>query len=97
MANSDNDNRSGSGTPEMMRFKRSRRRRTPIPAGQARRQGTIATLAFTSLKDKDTALAFLNQHSEALGGRPLELAMASEEGFQKISAAIRERADRDKR
>ena len=62
-----------------------------MPSDFARRQGEIATLAFTVLRDKAAAMAFLNDHCDALGGRPLELAMASDEGYARVAAAIRGR------
>lgn len=55
---------------------------------EAERQGRIAQLAF-SLLGKDEALAFLNEPNDALGGRPIDLAMESETGFSAVEQALR--------
>jgi uncharacterized protein (DUF2384 family) len=59
-----------------------------LPPEQAERQGRIARIAFEIL-GRDGATAFLNTHDEGLGGRPLDLAMASADGLADIEAAIR--------
>jgi hypothetical protein len=53
----------------------------------AERQGRITLLAFKRL-GSDRAIAFLNGHDEALGGRPLDLAIASEDGLDAVESAI---------
>lgn len=59
-----------------------------LNADQAKRQGDITTLAFTRLGGREPALAFLNDHHSALDGRPLDLAMASAEGFTRVAELI---------
>ncbi|PCD03568.1 hypothetical protein COC42_04165 [Sphingomonas spermidinifaciens] len=53
----------------------------------AERQGRITLLAWNRLGG-DRAIAFLNGHDEALGGRPLDLAVASEHGLEAVERAI---------
>jgi hypothetical protein len=58
-----------------------------LPIDQVERQGRIARIAFEML-GRDAATAFLNTHDDGLGGRPLDLAMASADGMASIEAAI---------
>ena len=76
--------------PGAMRFQRKYTtvRLTP---DQATRQGQVATSAFRRFGERDAAMAFLNAHDEALGGRPLDLAIASAEGLATVEAAMAER------
>lgn len=69
--------------PTTMRFKRNSSA-VRMPADEARRQGAVAALAFSALGNRDDALAFLNAHDEALGGRPLDIAIASDDGFAQV-------------
>lgn len=55
---------------------------------QARRQGQITHLAFSRLGGREAALAFLNEPNPALGERPLDLATASTEGFERVVREI---------
>ncbi len=59
---------------------------------QASRQGQVATSAFRHFGGRDAAMAFLNGHDESLGGRPLDLAIASADGLQAVEAAMQARA-----
>ncbi len=54
---------------------------------QAERQGRITTLAFTQL-GRDEAIRFLNSHADSLGGRPIDVAIASEEGLAAVTEAL---------
>ena len=58
----------------------------------ARRQGEITRLAFNFLGGRDAAISFLNCNDELLGGRPLDLAIASAEGHAAVVRVITERA-----
>ena len=69
----------------MMRFRRSHAPR--LDPAQARRQGEITRSAFLVL-GREAAIAFLNEHSEQLSGRPLDLATASDEGRNSVEAEI---------
>ncbi len=73
--------------PQSMRFRRkfTTVRLTPE---QADRQGRIATAAFRLFGERDAAMAFLNGHDDALGGRPLDLAIASADGMAAVEAAM---------
>lgn len=53
----------------------------------AERQGRAARIAFEAL-GRDAATLFLNGHDDALGGRPLDLAVASAEGLAAVEQAI---------
>lgn len=57
----------------------------------AERQGRITMFAWKRLGNEH-AIAFLNAHDEALGGRPLDLAVASEDGLGAVERAIEARA-----
>lgn len=66
-----------------------RRSDTPrLTPEQAARQGRAATLAFQRLGESAAVIAFLNTHDEALGGRPIDLAVASDEGLRAVESAI---------
>lgn len=68
-----------------MRFRRSNAQR--LPPEDAKRQGDITRLAFLLL-GRDAAIAFLNTDHAELGGRPLDLATASDVGRNRVEAAI---------
>jgi uncharacterized protein (DUF2384 family) len=72
--------------PRMMRFRRSG---SGLSADAARRQGEVTHLAFLALGGRDAALEFLNLPDSTLGGRPLDIAIASKEGAAKVTQAIR--------
>ncbi len=55
---------------------------------QMSRQGQVATSAFRLFGERDAAMAFLNGHDEALGGRPLDLAIASADGLALVEATM---------
>ncbi len=69
----------------MMRFRKTNAQR--LPPADARRQGEITQLAFLLL-GRETAIAFLNTEHAGLGGRPLDLAIASDEGRNSVEAEI---------
>jgi hypothetical protein len=49
---------------------------------QVNRQNALMRCAWANLASKEAVIAFLNTHSKELGGEPLTLAIASEEGFR---------------
>ena len=55
---------------------------------QAARQGRISRLAFETLRQPATVIAFLNTHDERLGGRPIDLAVASPQGLASVERAL---------
>ena len=69
----------------MMRFRRTNAQR--LPPEDAKRQGEITQLAFLLL-GREAAIAFLNTAHAGLGGRPLDLAIASDEGRNSVEAEI---------
>jgi uncharacterized protein (DUF2384 family) len=69
----------------MMRFRKTNAQR--LPPEDARRQGEITQLAFLLL-GREAAIAFLNTAHAGLGGRPLDLAIASDEGRNSVEAEI---------
>lgn len=68
------------------RFKRSNAG-PALSREEAERQGRISTLAFLTLGQAD-AIAFLNGFDDALGGRPIDLAIKSAAGFTAVEQAI---------
>ena len=66
-----------------------RKRGTPLPPADARRQGDISQLAYLRMGGRDPAIAFLNSDHAALGGRPLDIATASAEGYVRVAGIIR--------
>lgn len=59
-------------------------------ADEQERQGRIARIAWLSLPGEGVAVAFLNNFHEALDGRPIDLAIASEDGLRAVECAIQE-------
>lgn len=75
---------------------RSRGRQGPVLSpDEGKRQGR-AVRAAQALGSVEAVRAFLNSPHEALGGRPIDLAVASEAGMAAVEAAIQaECASRD--
>lgn len=61
---------------------------------QAKRQGRISQVAWAELGGRDAVMAFLNTHDDALGARPLDLAVGSDDGLARVEQAIRDRGAR---
>lgn len=57
-----------------------------------RRQGLVTHLAFAMMGGKEQAIGFLNTFDPALGGRPLELATETEEGYSAVMAIMKRMA-----
>lgn len=79
--------------PPVARSKSSRWRQSkfgavPFDPKSAERQSKAALFAWKVLGGKDAATAFLNEHDDKLGGRPLDLAIASEAGLQAVMEEI---------
>ena len=55
---------------------------------EAARQGRATSLAFETLKESSAVIAFLNTDDPELGGRPLDLAIASPEGLSSVERAL---------
>lgn len=73
--------------PQTRQFRRrvDKPRLTP---DAAIRQGRVATLAWERLRDNDAVIAFLNTHEDALGGRPLDVAISGEAGLAAVIAHL---------
>lgn len=56
---------------------------------ETRRRGLVVRLASTSHPSAIEAMAFLNEHHPELGGRPLDIATASEAGLAAVVAALK--------
>jgi uncharacterized protein (DUF2384 family) len=52
------------------------------------RQGRAVDVAQAALGDVEAVRAFLNCHHAALGARPIDLAVASDDGLARVEAAI---------
>ncbi|MXP42289.1 DUF2384 domain-containing protein [Altererythrobacter soli] len=68
-----------------MKFRRSHTEK--LAPDSARRQGNITRLALTLL-GRETAIDFLNSENASLGARPLDLAIASEDGCASVEAEL---------
>lgn len=60
---------------------------SPIPPDHAKRQGAITTTAYLVL-GREAAIVFLNTAHSELGGRPIDVAMGSDEGRNRVEAEI---------
>lgn len=52
------------------------------------RQGRAVNAVQAALGDVEAVRAFLNCHHPVLGARPIDLAVASDEGLARVEAAI---------
>lgn len=77
---------------EAKKSRHFRPRQKPMDRSHAERQGRITHLALAALGGPAQAMNFLNSHHEALGGRPLELATNSAEGFLAVQTVIQDSA-----
>ena len=73
--------------PEVKRF-RKRFDTARLSPEAAERQGKAARLAWEAFGDRDGMIAFLNTHDDALGGRPIDLAVESVAGLQIVEEAL---------
>ena len=65
-----------------------RRANSPrLSVDSARRQGEVTRLAMLVL-GREAAIAFMNEDNSSLGGRPIDLAVASEDGRRQIEAEL---------
>lgn len=54
------------------------------------RQGQVVKSAHSALASMDAVRDFLNTHHDALSGRPLDVAIASDAGLHAVEAVIGE-------
>ena len=64
--------------------KRFTRFKPAMPREEAARQGVIAGAAWSVFQDRDAVMTFLNTHRDDLGGRPLDIAIASDDGLRTV-------------
>lgn len=55
---------------------------------QAERQGRASKLAIDTLRKPEAVIAFLNTHDDAIGGRPIDVAIASAEGLLSVERLL---------
>lgn len=60
----------------------------PLDTEETRRRGQAVRLASLSHDNSADAVAFLNAHNDTLGGRPLDIATASDDGLAAVEAAL---------
>lgn len=64
---------------------------TPLSPAAVERQSRVTLLAWNRL-GPDAAIAFLNSYDVGLEGRPLDMAVASQDGCEAVERAIDARA-----
>jgi hypothetical protein len=86
----DNDAPAPEEAAERPSYKRFRRpfNAVRLDPDAAARQGKLASLAYDKFKDFARVKEFMNAHDETLGGRPIDLAVASDEGLAAIEAFL---------
>ena len=65
-----------------------RKARAPLAPEKGIRQGRAVNAARAAFGSTEAVLAFLNTPHEALGGRPLDLALASDAGLAAVEAEL---------
>lgn len=69
-------------------FRKRGRKGPTLSPDEGRRQGRAVRAAQSALGSVDAVRAFLNSHHDGLDGRPIDLAVASEDGLIAVEAAI---------
>jgi len=80
----DASNLSTPATGKPVAGKRFTRFKPAMPREEAARQGVIAGAAWSVFQDRDAVMTFLNTHRDDLGGRPLDIAIASDDGLRTV-------------
>jgi hypothetical protein len=86
--NSENEVASPATSPAKPKFRRFTPNAPRLSQEQAARQGTVAARAWSAFQDRDRVVAFLNTEDASLGGRPLDLAIASDEGLAAVTVML---------
>lgn len=60
----------------------------PLDADETRRRGLAVRMASVAHATSAEAVAYLNGHDDGLGGRPLDVATASDAGLAAVEAAL---------
>jgi uncharacterized protein (DUF2384 family) len=71
-----------------MNMYRKNRSGPVLSRDEGARQGRAVRAAQAALGDVEAVRAFLNGHHQALDGRPIDLAVASDDGLARVEAAI---------
>ena len=71
-----------------MNFRKSKGPR-PTP-GQMRRQSRVVQSAWHHFREPRLVIAFLNTRHDALDARPIQLAIESDDGLQRVEHLLRE-------
>lgn len=87
MSESDSKSRDGKITPPKSKPFRKTYTAVRLSSESVERQSRVTLLAW-DLLGGDAARAFLNGHNEALAGRPLDLAVASEAGYDAVVSLL---------
>ena len=69
-------------------FFRKTRKTPALSREESVRQGKAVRSAQAALGSVEAVRAFLNNHHESLGGRPIDIAVASDAGLAAVEAAI---------
>ncbi len=77
-----------SDTPRQTQRFRPAQPRVKLDDGQKRRQAVVADAAWRAFRDRDRVIAFLNTPDDALGGRPIDLAIDGEPGLAAVIAEL---------
>jgi hypothetical protein len=72
--------------PNMFRRRSNAPRQTPE---QSRRQSEIVQSAWRHFRESGPMIAFLNTCHAALGAQPLQLAIESDEGLERVEQLLR--------
>lgn len=59
-----------------------------LPPDQARRQGLVARDAWAALGGREAVMVFLNTPHPELGSRPIDLAVDSDAGLERVRAIL---------
>lgn len=67
------------------------RRSSPLPTReQSRRQSDLVIAAWRHFREAAPMIAFLNASNDALGAAPLQLAIASDEGLERVDRLLKQ-------
>ena len=69
-------------------FRKRKTHAVVLSSQQSARQGSAVRSALAAFPDNAAALMFLNNHHDALRGRPIDLAVASDTGLEAVIATL---------
>jgi uncharacterized protein (DUF2384 family) len=72
-----------------MAFRRNRKTPLPTPE-QSRRQAEVVQSAWRHLGERGPVIAFLNTSHAGLGRQPLQLAIESDDGLERVEALLKQ-------